>query len=277
MEEWIKVASALPVQHSRRINCWMCGRNKTMSVTNMGKYYVGHCFGCKEKISADPPPMTPQQRLALQRAAEAFEASEPELPDDFTHDIPIEGLLWLSKGGLHVNDIERYGFGWSDELKRTVLPVWNSDGALVAVQARNTGTAHGPKYLGQVWSGPRPVWSSELRSGGSRETYHSSGPVDQERRLVLTEDILSAARVGKVNPAWSLLGTNMLPAVIAQIDRSPFQEVAIWMDDDEAGINARRKMLRQLGAVGIPARYIASDRDPKHHTLKEMKELIHAV
>lgn len=69
----------------------------------------------------------------------------------------------------------------------------------------------------------------------------------------------------------------MLPAVIAQIDRSPFQEVAIWMDDDEAGINARRKMLRQLGAVGIPARYIASDRDPKHHTLKEMKELIHAV
>jgi len=272
MEEWIKIASALPVQHSRRINCWMCGRKNTMSVTNMGKYYVGHCFGCKEKVSASPPPMTPQQRLALQRAAEAFEASEPELPDDFTHDIPIEGLLWLSKGGLHVNDIKRYGFGWSEKLRRVIMPVWNAERTLVGVQARNTGSAQGPKYLGQVWSGPRPVWSSTVHKpvaqDGCRllQSTHST--------LVLTEDILSAARVGKINPAWSLLGTNLLPAVIDQIDRSPFQEVVIWMDDDEAGINARRKMIRQLGAVGIKSRAVTSNRDPKHHTIEEMKDMI---
>lgn len=260
--DWLKLAVTLPVSHSRRLNCWKCGGKKTASITNMGKYYVVNCFKCKETEHADPPPMTPRERLALQRAAEQFEAQEPSLPDDFTEDIPLTGLLWLSKGGLHLDDIKRYGFGWSDTHKRVIMPVWNSVGTLVGVQARNTGDAVGPKYLGQVWSGPRPVWSSNHR-------------VADTVALVLTEDILSAARVGKVNVAWSLLGTNLLPAVIDQINTSPFTDIAIWMDDDEAGINARRKMLKQLGAVGINARPIISDRDPKMHTIEEIKELIH--
>jgi hypothetical protein len=65
-----------------------------------------------------------------------------------------------------------------------------------------------------------------------------------------------------------------MPAVIAQIaERNP-DNTLVWMDDDEAGINARRKMLRQLGAVGINSRGIVSDRDPKHHTLEEMEALL---
>ena len=259
--DWMKIAVALPVSHSRRVNCWKCGGKKTASITNMGNFYVVHCFKCKEKETRDPPPMTPRERLALQRATEAFEASEPTLPDDFTTEIPVQGLLWLSKGGLHVDDIYRHGFGWSAKLQRVIMPVVGCSGQLEAVQARRVDPAGvGPKYLGQVWSGPRPVFKAEYAA--SSET------------LVLTEDILSACRVGKVCPAWSLLGTNLMAAVINKIDASPYTDVVIWMDDDEAGINARRKMLRQLGAVGISARAIQSDRDPKHHTLEEMRNLI---
>jgi hypothetical protein len=216
--------------------------------------------------------MTPRERLALQRAAEDFKASEPSIPTDFTTDMPTEGLIWLTKGGLHLEDIKRYGFGYSPSIKRVILPCWNSDGALTCIQARNTGSAHGPKYLSQVWSGERPVWSSLCGHGGDRGTVLGE-PVCQT--LVLTEDILSAARVSKVGvDVWSLLGTNLMPAVLNRIGEAQYTDVAVWMDPDEAGIKARRKMLRQLGAVGINARPITSDRDPKMHTLEEIKELI---
>lgn len=266
--DWMKIAVTLPAQHSQRTNCWKCGGKKTASITNMGKFYVVYCHKCKDKETQDPPPITPQERRALQQAAEAFEVDDPVLPSDFTPDIPLQGLLWLSKGGLHVNDIKTCGFGWSDKLQRVILPVWDDLGTLIAVQARNTGTAHGPKYLGSVWSGQRPVWRSPLDLQGSQTS------ATRRRGIVLTEDILSAARVGKIAEAWSLLGTNLMPAVIKQIHERKPEETIIWMDDDEAGWNARRTMLRQLGSVGINARAVVSDRDPKHHTLQEMRNLI---
>jgi DNA primase len=258
---WMKLATALPVGHSRRVNCWKCGGKKTASISNLGKYYAVNCFKCKEVETQAPPPMTPQERIALHRAQEAFVADPPTIPDDFTTDIPIAGLLWLSKGGLHVDDIKHHGFGWSDRMQRVIMPVHNVTGSLVAVQARRVDpNGVGPKYLGQVWDGPRPVFIANSKP--DRDV------------LVLTEDILSACRVGKVCTAWSLLGTNLMHAVINQIAESQYTDIAIWMDPDEAGVNARRKMLRQLGAVGIEARAILSDVDPKHHTLEEMKDLI---
>jgi hypothetical protein len=278
--DWVSIAMSLPVSHSQRVNCWKCGGKKTASITNRGKHYALNCFKCGDPEVASPPPMTPQERHALAQATAAFIAAEPTLPDDFTTEIPIKGLLWLSKGGLHVDDIKNYGFGWSDRIQRVIMPAYAGH-ALVAIQARRVdANGDGPKYLGQVWSGPRPVWKSCAIDPMDASLVRMGGPVETDTctahrcTLVLTEDILSAARVGKVNAAWSLLGTNLLPAVINQIAASPYTDIVIWMDDDAAGWNARRKMLRSLGAVGIEARIVKSDRDPKKHSLTEIKELI---
>lgn len=256
--DWVKLAQELPLGRSRRVHCWHCHRkDPTLSITNRGKNYTYHCFGCKEAGVADPPPMTPHERRELVRAAEAFEQSEPCLPDDFTTDIPVAGLLWLSKGGLHIEDITEHGFGWSGKLQRVVMPVMRK-GKLVAVQARSVSQLR-PKYLSQVTSGSRPVFKAGRCYG--------------QKRITLTEDILSASRVGKVLQAWALLGTNLMPSVIRQLAEEKTEVIYVWMDDDEAGINARRKILKQLGAVGLNAIPIISDRDPKHHTLQEIKEL----
>lgn len=206
--------------------------------------------------------MTPQERRALELAAATFQASEPALPADFTETIPVQGLLWLTKGGLHVNDVKQHGFGWSERMQRVIMPVYVA-GGLVAVQARSVSKAVTPKYLSQS-SVPRPYF----RATPVTQTSQGTGQV------VLTEDILSAARVGKVNEAWGLLGTNLMDAVITALIERNFDMIHIWMDDDKAGIDARRKMLVQLKSVGLPARLIKSDRDPKLHTLQEIKDLL---
>ena len=192
------------------------------------------------------------------QAAE-FAASEPSLPEDFTKDIPAPGILWLAKGGLNHSDIKRWGFGYSKDMHRVIMPVYEGK-ELVAVQARALHREHKPKYLGQIRRNPRPAfWAPH------------SASVDT---LVLTEDMLSACRVAKVCDACSLLGTNLMPSVLAQIGASDYERIAIWMDDDSAGLNARRKMRSQLQVTGKEIVLIHSDRDPKKHSLTEMRSLI---
>jgi len=101
--------------------------------------------------------------------------------------------------------------------------------------------------------------------------YKMPGP--DENLLCLTEDILSAVRVGPVCEAWSLLGTSLsLPAAteIAQTGRP----VAIWLDPDEAGVKGRGKVYRALRSLGVDARIIRADRDPKEYNKQEIKEYL---
>ena len=186
-----------------------------------------------------------------------FVASEPELPADFTNAIPAKGVVWLTKGGLHYEDYSAFNFGYSARLGRVIMPVYRGD-SLVAVQARAIINGVRPKYLGQVGPGRRPTFRDERQNSST---------------LVLTEDILSAVRVGKVTPAWSLLGTNLMPSVVADIANSKYKEVKIWMDADQAGVDARRKMLTQLQDVGVPTSLILTSKDPKHHELSVIKSL----
>ncbi len=259
--DWAELAKELPVSHSMRVNCPSCGGKKTCSITNKGNRYVRLCFRCKEADSASAPAMTPQERRELIIAAQAFEATEPTLPQDFTPNIPVPGLLWLSKAGLNYHDIQEHRIGWSPELRRVVLPVYNRRNILAGVQARSVEPFVKPKYLNQIWSGPRPMFRTDLQKRGRNST------------VVLTEDIMSACRIAKTGTtAFSLLGTNLMDAPIAEIDESPYDDVVVWMDSDEAGQDARRTMLRQLSAVGINARSVYSELDPKLLDLEAINE-----
>lgn len=257
--DWLKVAMGLPHGQSTRVNCPHCHGSNTAGLSNLGEVFTFHCFRCKEKDAKPAPTMTPQERRAMQLEAEAFSAAPPTLPPDFTEAIPGPGILWLAKGGLNHDDIERFGFGYSPKMQRVIMPVYEGD-ELVAVQARALRKEQEPKYLGQIRRNPRPAFRAAHRQ-----------PTDV---LVLTEDMLSACRVSKVCDAWALLGTNLVPSVLAAIGDSAYERVAIWMDDDDAGINARRKMRAQLQLTGKEVSLIQSDRDPKKHSLDEMRNLI---
>lgn len=256
---WLKLAMGLPYGRSGRMDCPDCHGKGTLGYTNHGEVFTAHCFRCKYKDASAAPAMTPQERRELELQAQAFRDAPPALPEDFTKEIPPEGILWLAKGGLNHSDIEKYGFGYSPSMQRVIMPVFEGD-EVVAVQARALRKGHKPKYIGQIRRDPRPAFLAPHRE-----------PTDV---LVLTEDMLSACRVAKVCDAASLLGTNLMPSVLAQLAETGHETFALWMDDDAAGINARRKMRSQLQIIGKPVRLIKSDRDPKKHSLEEMRRLI---
>lgn len=91
--------------------------------------------------------------------------------------------------------------------------------------------------------------------------------------VTLTEDILSAFKVGQVAEAWSLLGTRASPRVIHELLRRRCP-VNVWLDPDAAGQRAAAKLSRQLRGFGLSTRNVVSAKDPKLLTYEQIKETL---
>lgn len=89
---------------------------------------------------------------------------------------------------------------------------------------------------------------------------------------MLTEDVLSAFRVGKLTEAWSLMGTSLTDHVAASI--RPDTRVLVWLDPDPAGTKAARAIVNQLSGIGVEARRIKSRADPKCLSNREIEQCL---
>jgi hypothetical protein len=141
------------------------------------------------------------------------------------------------------------------ESDRVILPVYEA-GVPVFWQARALD-GRMPKYLGPTPRPPRLLarWGSAPRP-------------------TLTEDILSAMKVGQVAEGWAVMGTRVSDHMVAMLMKRGVP-VNVWLDPDSAGRKGAAKIIKQLQAYGLETRNIVSTRDPKLHTRSDIKELLH--
>jgi len=92
--------------------------------------------------------------------------------------------------------------------------------------------------------------------------------------VTLTEDLLSAYKVGRVGEGWCLLGTRAGPGLLAALMARRPTRVNVWLDPDRAGERSAAKLNASLRGFGFTVRNIHSARDPKRHTLAEIKEYL---
>jgi len=204
------------------------------------------------------------ERLARRQAERQQDArlqASVALPAPLNTDVdtwPQQACAWLYKAGIGKPEIAQLGAYWHEPSGRVVLPVVEN-GAVVYWQARDphwTRASQRPKYVNPPMDKSALVAAYGENAGSGSE-------------IVLTEDILSAFRVGQVTQAWALLGTNLTDAVLARL-LATRQPVAVWLDPDAAGRKAARTIKRRLESCGIPARLIQTDRDPKLLSRKEI-------
>ncbi|RQW44699.1 DNA primase [Novosphingobium sp. LASN5T] len=170
---------------------------------------------------------------------------------------PLEARVWLYKAGFNNDDIQRHGFYFAGRIQRVVLPVLR-DWRVIYWQARGFD-ADRPKYLNPPVDKPIAY-------------FGDSGP------LVLTEDILSAARVGAVARGAAILGTSLGDPAIAEVVREAGgQPVRIWLDPDSAGRKGTAKARKALSLAGLSVSNIRSELDPKFYTRSEIEEFILSV
>lgn len=261
-DTWVHFVEQVPPGNARRFD-HVCGSGKTLLITeSLGKYRA-FCFRCAEGDSYERE-RTLAERVATLRALREVDdslrvASLPPTPAEYSvDDWPNEAKLWFYRAGLSRADIGTLGAYYHRPSGRVVLPVTGSDGSSVWWQARAIEKGQVPKYLGP------------LDADRSRVC-----PVYGEGDSVLTEDILSAYKVGKAGAQGTcLMGTSLQPWVLAKLIRAG-KPVAVWLDPDEAGQRAARRVLRELRTSGVSCRNIISERDPKRHTLQEIHQYVY--
>lgn len=260
--EWLHLAQALE-RGGKAMHPHLCGGGAKLLVENKDTGYACWCYRCSVGgFEPHPKPSLVERIAALRATAEAEEriASDPRppLPAEFNpRSWPLEAKVWLYKSGLSNATIKANGFYWCERIKRVVLPVLDGS-KLVYWQARGFDPDR-PKYLNPKIDKP----------------VYKSGPLSATGPIVLTEDILSAVKVGQIATAWARLGTGPLSDALLTELASTGREISVWLDPDEAGIKGRIRIGKQLRALGVSVRIIRAEQDPKYYSLDQIKELLY--
>jgi len=233
-------------------------------VSNTTEGWWAYCFRCDDKGWVAKPSPSLAERIAQRKAQAAQDASisaTVALPEPINTDVatwPPSAAAWLYRAGIGKPEIAQLGAYWHSTSGRIVIPIVEGDTVLYW-QARDpdwTRQSKRPKYVNP----PSDKSALVARYGIGAE-------------IVITEDMLSAFRVGQITEAWALLGTNLTDVVLARI-LDTHKPVAVWLDPDVAGLRAARSIVKRLEVCGIYTRLIRSDRDPKLLSRREIETVI---
>lgn len=207
---------------------------------------------------------------------EIQESSPPQrvsLPEDFTTEIPEEGLVHLYKHHFTPELIQKYGIGYSEDSRifserkkewystgpRLIFPCYvNLE--LVYFEGRSISqTNQNMKYI---------------TVGGKSQLFFSK--TEKFRRpIVLVEDIMSAMRVGENIPAIALRGTK-LSDVNLNFLVALTKYYILWLDHDGAGLRASTQIYTRMSWRNNSGhiRQVKTALDPKCYSDKQIKDIL---
>lgn len=243
--DWLTVAERLAVGKSKRVNC-ECGDGHSASISRLPLGYSYFCFRCSKKEFI-------RGHLEIKDLKPIEEEIVCiELPKSVA--LPDIARIYLWKIGIGTYLIEKYGITWSIKMERLILPC-EVNQELVA-------------YIGRDVSGRRKI--KAVNSIDRNSPYHMSknslGDI-----VCLVEDYFSCIKVGEVIPCISLNGTKLSSVE----ELKGYKTVVIWLDPDKAGRNGAIKIKKQLQSQFVIV-IINSKRDPKYHSIKEVRDAISA-
>ena len=254
--DWVQIAKDLPVRHSTRY-VHECSITTDAIITNRGNGYTLYCFKCGHTDYRSNGIRTLTELADIRKLNElAQETQNIELPDDTTSNIPLEYKSWLYKASLSNHTIMEAGIGWSPSLHRIVLPLYGSDNNLQYWQGRAVIPNQVPKYINPPYDKTRLIYTA---TNGNRD------------RVIVTEDILSAIRVGNHLPAVSIMGT--ATSYYQANYLSQYARVSYWLDPDKAGRRGTRKGVQMLSTLTC-VDALTSERDPKNLSNREIREVL---
>jgi DNA primase len=197
-------------------------------------------------------------RLHKQAESDELYAQSTNLPEPAVRvwdEWPDKAKFWLIKAGLTRADLPGLGAYYHPPTERVVLPVLVPGRGAVFWQARSLDKRQ-PKYLAP--------------GIGKKDAVPKYGRASM---VTLTEDILSAYKVGLVAEGWALLGTSINHACLAAlVERG--QPVNLWLDPDDGGDRGRAKIAPAIRGMGLRVNIIHSKRDPKMMARHEIRGLL---
>lgn len=246
-QEFKSVGESLATGQRKRIE-HLCGDGRTLIVSRDQKGISAYCFRCHAKG------WIPTERSLAERIAALSEHEDWDTVAQQSLELPGPGKLdpqewpdvarlWLYKAGFSNDEIRRHGWYWNSRMHRVILPI-KADGKPIYWQGRGFDI-HRPKAI-------NPTVNRE----GLVAKY------GQGTWIALTEDILSAAKVGGVGEAWALLGTVLSYSTALALAEAG-RPVLLMLDDDPAGRHGAAEASKTLNLLGVWNKQVYFGKDPK--------------
>lgn len=251
----LELAEQLELGQKRRVD-HDCGDGRTMVVSSNDRGVSYWCHRCHDKG------FVPSERSLADRIAALSWATEWDVAAQESLELPGPGKLdpqdwpdkprvWLYQAGFSNDEIRRHGWYWNPRLERVILPV-RVDGKTTYWQGR----------------GFNPTRPKALNPTVNREGLVAK--YGQGDWLALTEDMLSAAKVGGVSEAWALLGTVLSYSTALALSEAG-RPVLLMLDDDPAGRRGAAEASKTLNLLGVWNRQVYFGKDPKLISRGEIK------
>lgn len=235
---------------------------KCRSKDNLGEWEDGskYCFGCGYY---EPPRNRLGNFKGIYKDVVETPRNSVSLPADASDILPKAPLEWLRSYGITFNEIFKYGYKYSKEKELLIfshLPYW--------WQGRYFGTEKRGKYFscGNSIDNYR-IFGAEGSTQEWKGTYKK--PMTE---IVLTEDILSAIKVGRHMAAIPILGSNIPLIMIKRLSRI-VERIYIWLDADK---RKESFLASSRGTQLVDCRHIYTELDPKCYSDNEIKEILNA-
>lgn len=270
---WLKTAQALPLNGQKKI--MHCGSSPSLSIQNTLKGWRAYCHRCGHTEWESRSSLL---TLAEISASQIDRTASPKMPLDWTAALEADSptcllwMTWLAQAGITQSLRDAYSLGWTKKYAKGLIPVYIQTSSIVGTQPSATQRVlesliwrkidpyqAGPKYTIQTTNPQASVFLSI-----------SSRVQDIPHRIcdiVVTEDSLSAMRVGEFVPTGSILGTSLGQGKMERILRHSglsAPRVGIWLDPDKAGDVGTAKLKSTLELMGVKTVILSSPRDPKN-------------
>lgn len=215
------------------------------------------------------------------------------LPPDFTREIPTHAWKWLLQYGLPLSYWKK-STGYSPSTERLIFLVgdplhfsigrWTMDsrdeirferGCLVQHQPttepdQKDGSVYGGggSPVGRVSRNLPRKW--HVWGDSHKHTEIINGPDTQ--RVVCTEDLISAHKVGQVTTAIPLFGVNFYPCHIWALQQMQ-KPVILWLDKDQEH-TVKHKATQLSSLIDMPVDIRITELDPKELNFKQINEVL---
>lgn len=270
-----EVWNTLPLGGSKRIVC--CGTDRSRICSHNAEKFSSYCFrpDCPsyfrqksglDKLRARNKQEAVEEAKAIRKDFSAFEEATADT-SAFHHD----AMVWLTKAGIHVHTIQKYGIRYNKDLHRVLIPMWDGYGhshdKLLGFNARTLHSfeAENIKY---VLNCPNKGAMFMIR------------PTDKAKSVILTEDMLSAIRIAEVVHLHThdvdvgcIMGTSVSKYKLLSLV-SKYRKIELFLDGDHAGRVATEQWTRELDPFLDITSILVDGKDPKHLTNEELSDIL---
>lgn len=228
--------------------CPKCG-----SRDNLGRYADGSawCFGCGYIERRDRIPL-----FHVEKDDELV-----QLDDDLCLDFPGHVVEWLAGYGISVPEALKHGWKYSPHRDQLVYIFRDEAGRVQATQARNFWKGAKVKYFTQ---GSIESLVPVFRCGRSSSSLDEG----ETRRLVVVEDVVSAAKIARQASAMPLLGSTLSNTKLARLAALKPLQMVFWLDYDKW--TSAVKMADRAKLLGMNTKVVQTEKDPKEYSDAEI-------